>query len=243
MFCPYCGKPVGDDKKFCIHCGASLTPPPAHPGSTLPRIPAPRPQPARKAQPARAGGSRLPLIAGIVILAMVIAFLAYSAVGATGLFPVGSAAKPAGSPAIPPGERGPEKSYVIVETQTHTPAPAPVIPVTTALLTTAITTIPTIKKPTICSSDMFACNDRCTNIRTDSRNCGRCGVACSPGMSCQNGNCRVNCTTDETSCQDGCFNISSDAKHCGSCTNSCPRGLICEHSTCTAPATPMPVPL
>jgi len=240
MFCPYCGKPVGDDKKFCIYCGASLTPPSAHPDSIMPCYPTQPNQPI-KAHPAR--GGKVPLIIGIIIFFIVVAFLGYSVIGGTGLFSSGSAAKPAASTANTPRGGVPERSYVIVETETHTPVPTPILPVTTGLLTTTITTIPTLKKPAICSSDMFSCNDQCTNIRTDSNNCGRCGVVCSPGTSCQNGNCRVNCTADETSCQDGCYNISTDAKHCGSCTNSCPRGLICEHSTCSAPATPMPVPI
>lgn len=241
MFCPYCGKQVDSDKKFCIYCGASLTPPPGQPGGVASDVPARENYYAPKVASILPGG--VPAIIGIIVIIFLIGFIGYSAMNGSWVFSPGTAAKPAPGTTLSPGGGSVARSYVVVNTETLTPVPTTLLPVTATVLTTAITTIPTVKKPTICSSDMFACNNQCTSIRTDSRNCGRCGVVCSPGMSCQNGNCRVNCTANQASCQDGCFNLTSDAKHCGSCTNSCPRGLICERSTCAAPPTPMLVPV
>ena len=48
-----------------------------------------------------------------------------------------------------------------------------------------------------CPSGYRLCNGICRDLRTDSRNCGRCGQTCAKGSHCSNGKCcgqgQVNC--------------------------------------------------
>jgi hypothetical protein len=54
------------------------------------------------------------------------------------------------------------------------------------------------------------CNGRCTNILSDSSNCGACGNECQIGYTCENGVCKgminANCTTDSDCSQGNCIN-------------------------------------
>jgi hypothetical protein len=54
------------------------------------------------------------------------------------------------------------------------------------------------------------CNGRCTNILSDSSNCGACSNECQIGYSCDNGVCKgminANCTTDSDCSQGNCIN-------------------------------------
>jgi hypothetical protein len=54
------------------------------------------------------------------------------------------------------------------------------------------------------------CNGKCTNILSDSSNCGACGQACQTGYFCENGVCKgminANCTTDSDCSQGNCIN-------------------------------------
>jgi hypothetical protein len=245
QYCPLCGSRLQPGKKFCTSCGASLRP----------DVPGISPSGVTSAGPAYTGSSGrtgwiLPAAilaaAGLILLLVIVVIAAYPAITGSYLFPFGNRTN---APAPLPTPEGmmvsPGGSYAVAETETPAPELTPLIPDTTPVPTTLITTSPTpppVTKAVFCASDRVRCNNQCVDILTDIGNCGYCNTSCSPGQFCLNGNCRINCTAGQTSCPDGCFDIQSHAKHCGSCGNTCPRGLICSQGTCTAPATPMLVP-
>ena len=41
-----------------------------------------------------------------------------------------------------------------------------------------------------CPSGQSSCGGACKNLKTDRRNCGRCGKRCKPGQRCRGGRCR-----------------------------------------------------
>jgi hypothetical protein len=89
-----------------------------------------------------------------------------------------------------------------------------------------------------------------TNLYTDSKNCGACGMACDlphADSSCTGGKCQIDtcvapwirCNTDDT---DGCeVNSSADAGNCGACGTVCPalHGTpMCVKSACVIDCAP-----
>jgi len=42
----------------------------------------------------------------------------------------------------------------------------------------------------VCSAGLMACPDACADPKTDSKNCGKCGLACADGETCQSGACK-----------------------------------------------------
>lgn len=79
------------------------------------------------------------------------------------------------------------------------------------------------------------CGSGCTDLRTDSANCGFCGNACPTGQSCTSGICTggIVCMSPFTSCGSGCSNLQIDPVNCGSCGITCPDGYRCCLGTCT----------
>lgn len=41
----------------------------------------------------------------------------------------------------------------------------------------------------VCSAGLTSCGTACADVQTDERNCGRCGVRCVPGVTCEEGMC------------------------------------------------------
>jgi hypothetical protein len=68
-----------------------------------------------------------------------------------------------------------------------------------------------------CPEDQSRCGDRCVNLKTDERHCGRCGKSCDAGEECVRGKCKngtPTCTVDSnTPCSTPC-NPSDPACQC-----------------------------
>lgn len=100
-----------------------------------------------------------------------------------------------------------------------------------------------------CAANFNDCNankqaDGCeSDSRTDLKNCGSCGTACSTNhikASCSAGSCGGDCNAGFDDCNankqtDGCeTNLNSDAKNCGACGNVCKNGQGCAQGKCSA---------
>ena len=77
------------------------------------------------------------------------------------------------------------------------------------------------------------CWGTCTDLSTDTKNCGVCGNACLEGQICTDVGCT--CPEGTTLCHDSCMTFDSDAENCGSCGNKCGEGQICEGGECATP--------
>ena len=87
-----------------------------------------------------------------------------------------------------------------------------------------------------CTSGLTACGDRCVDLRTDSQNCGGCGVPCGSDEACVQGACvPVICRIEGgIICDHRCINSKVDEDHCGACETECPEGWSCENGVCTS---------
>jgi len=63
-----------------------------------------------------------------------------------------------------------------------------------------------------CDANQSDCSGTCEYLMTDSQNCGSCGFSCTPGYSCQNGNCisdptcaGVMCSAGNSCCEGVCI--------------------------------------
>lgn len=98
-----------------------------------------------------------------------------------------------------------------------------------------------------CTANFADCNgdkrkDGCeSDARTDVKNCGGCGIACSVNhvkASCKAGECGGSCEAGFEDCnankqKDGCeIDTSTDANNCGACGNVCPDGDACQNGKC-----------
>jgi Glycosyl hydrolase family 12/Stigma-specific protein, Stig1 len=84
---------------------------------------------------------------------------------------------------------------------------------------------------TTCSSGQMSCSGTCTNVQSDSQNCGACGNTCGSGSSCQAGAC--SCTSGFVSCGGSC--VASNAQHCGSSCTACSGTDVCNSDgTCSS---------
>jgi hypothetical protein len=92
----------------------------------------------------------------------------------------------------------------------------------------------------------------CSDPRSDSANCGKCGNACAAGMSCQNSVCMTATAPDGgvmTMCPPpgkmcttptgvACVNVLGDPQNCGGCGFFCAAGQYCNNGTCALGAGP-----
>ncbi|MHB8417463.1 MAG: hypothetical protein ACYDCL_05270 [Myxococcales bacterium] len=91
----------------------------------------------------------------------------------------------------------------------------------------------------------------CSDLSTDSQNCGGCGVVCPVGQSCANGVCSgdlapcgagrneaycdLDAGTSLVCCPGGgCTNLEIDSANCGYCDYGCQAGLSCVAGSCVA---------
>ncbi len=96
-------------------------------------------------------------------------------------------------------------------------------------------------------TDGTCCGGGCSNLLTDSTNCGACGAACDGGLFCTEGACQPIPTCSAQSvgalcplgsgatgscCPSGCTTTATDPLNCGGCGLVCPTGSSCSNSTC-----------
>lgn len=220
--CPRCGNQNNDGVNFCTSCGNPLALP-AFQSETI--VTPSRGTMSPAASPGPKSTLKIIALAAVAIIVIVTALYLLQAAGIVRIFPFLS---PIGTPRITPVVT----SYVIVDTLLpETTLSIGIITVVTTVTGSPVTSpIPT--KAVVCPSDRRACSANCTDIMTDSSNCGACGIPCSSSQICQQGICLTRCTSGETSCSDGCRDLLYDAQNCGTCGNSCPVGLACNKSVC-----------
>ena len=220
--CPRCGDQNNDGVNFCTSCGNPLATTAFQP-ETSATPPQGTMSPA--APPGPKSTFKIIVLAAVAIIVIVTVLFLLQAFGIVRIFPFLS---PTGTPRITPVAT----SYVMVDTPL--PETTPFIGITTAVITLMKSpyAYPIPTKAVVCPSDRRACGANCTDIMTDSSNCGTCGTPCSSSQICQQGICLTRCTSGESSCSDGCRDLSYDPQNCGACGNSCPVGLACNKSVC-----------
>ena len=83
----------------------------------------------------------------------------------------------------------------------------------------------------------------CTDLQTDTTNCGACGNECTAGDQCLQGRCTVPaCPAGNRWCATksvlpgvygyGCADVLTDSSNCGACGNVCPGGGSCVEGAC-----------
>ena len=95
----------------------------------------------------------------------------------------------------------------------------------------------------VCAASDTCCNGQCVNIKTDSNNCGGCGMtfvcgaAGGPGSCCDGmcmdfmsdtancGMCGHACGNSEACCAGKCVNTNTDINNCGMCGMVCSAGM------------------
>ncbi len=82
-----------------------------------------------------------------------------------------------------------------------------------------------------CSLGTNLCGLSCVVTEHDDNNCGRCGIACPSGSSCQQGACTCS-NRSETVCDGFCVDTQTSSAHCGGCDAPCPEGVACVQGTC-----------
>lgn len=85
--------------------------------------------------------------------------------------------------------------------------------------------------PACCPGGLTPCNDSCVDMRSDTKNCGKCGVACGGAQVCQGSACA--CVNPQlTACGGSCIDTSADSKNCGRCGVACADGVRCYYGSC-----------
>ena len=75
-----------------------------------------------------------------------------------------------------------------------------------------------------CTSPSAVCTlgsqTTCTDLSTDSQNCGSCNTVCPTGTTCAASQCACSDAT-KTYCGSACVDLQKDPNHCGACSNQC----------------------
>ncbi|PIA28850.1 hypothetical protein AQUCO_06600048v1 [Aquilegia coerulea] len=61
------------------------------------------------------------------------------------------------------------------------------------------------------------CNNKCVDIKNDSKYCG---------------DCKIKCKYTESCCNGKCVNLAYDKRHCGVCSKKCMQGGYCVYGLC-----------
>ncbi|MCI0334267.1 MAG: hypothetical protein L0228_13695 [Planctomycetes bacterium] len=83
-----------------------------------------------------------------------------------------------------------------------------------------------------CPTGLACCNGICTDLISDSANCGACGNVC-PGAVCANGSC-VACNFPFIPCGGVCVDPTSDRNNCGGCGVQCANDEACISGFCAS---------
>jgi hypothetical protein len=93
-----------------------------------------------------------------------------------------------------------------------------------------------------CDVPLDECGGACTNLQSDSDNCGACGNICPSSFECEQAVCVAldpcasgicECISPEVECGGRCTNLENDNVNCGACDNSCPSETTCKKGSCT----------
>lgn len=79
------------------------------------------------------------------------------------------------------------------------------------------------------------CAPRCTNLKTDTNNCGSCGKSCGFGEICVDSQCRTRtegCTENSIICDGICVDPLTDVENCGHCKGRCGLSQACKEGKC-----------
>jgi hypothetical protein len=87
-----------------------------------------------------------------------------------------------------------------------------------------------------CAHNQGCCKGVCTNLSSDSQNCGSCGLRCPSGQVCSNGGCCPVCPAGQSCCNGTCVDLNNNSNNCGFCGNVCTGGMTCQGGTCACPA-------
>lgn len=91
----------------------------------------------------------------------------------------------------------------------------------------------------VCRAGTSRCGLGCADFRSDSQNCGACGVACQSLQICQDSSCQ--CRPGSVRCGASCVITTSDRQNCGACGTAClvDAGTpeVCELGHCRAQCT------
>ena len=86
-----------------------------------------------------------------------------------------------------------------------------------------------------CTAGTSRCGAGCADFRTDSLNCGACGVACQSLQICQGSACQ--CRPGSVPCGASCVITMSDRQNCGGCGTACQPTELCELGHCVPQCT------
>ncbi len=92
----------------------------------------------------------------------------------------------------------------------------------------------------VCRPGTSRCGLGCSDFKSDSLNCGGCGVACQSLQICQDSACQ--CRPGSVLCGASCVNTISDRQNCGGCGAACQPSEVCDppgrcRAQCTLPLT------
>ena len=76
------------------------------------------------------------------------------------------------------------------------------------------------------------CGGSCTDLQTNTANCGACGHACAGSEACVGGSCVLACPTGQTACAGHCVDTTSDTANCGVCGHACTGTQYCAAGAC-----------
>lgn len=85
-----------------------------------------------------------------------------------------------------------------------------------------------------CRSPLLECSGVCVDPRSEDRNCGGCGNACTGGSVCNYGYCQCSDPL-ELLCSGLCVNTQYDSQNCGGCNRPCAnyaQGASCQAGAC-----------